>query len=53
MTGDRQWLFCDYDESDEEIALAAVSFQISLADIYNKVKFAEVDAETASDVGEV
>jgi Uma2 family endonuclease len=53
MTGDRQWLFCDYDESDKEIALAAVSFQISLADIYNKVKFAEVDAETASDVGEV
>ncbi|MGB7441304.1 MAG: hypothetical protein WA919_09580 [Coleofasciculaceae cyanobacterium] len=45
-TDNQQWLFRDYGESDEEITLASVSFQISLADIYNKVNFEEVDAET-------
>lgn len=52
-TDKKRWSFRDYDRSDEGIALTAVSFQISLADIYNKVNFAEVDAETAPDVGEV
>ncbi|MGB7441704.1 MAG: Uma2 family endonuclease [Coleofasciculaceae cyanobacterium] len=38
-TDEKQWLFWDYGESDETVKLASVSFQISLADIYNKVTF--------------
>ncbi|NJR40357.1 MAG: Uma2 family endonuclease [Leptolyngbyaceae cyanobacterium CSU_1_4] len=39
ITGKKQGWFREYDEEDEAIALAAVPFQISLSDIYNKVKF--------------
>ncbi|MGB7442789.1 MAG: Uma2 family endonuclease [Coleofasciculaceae cyanobacterium] len=49
-TDSKQWLFSDYDQSEQGITLASVSFQISLADIYNKVKFKEVDVETAPEV---
>jgi Uma2 family endonuclease len=41
-TGTKQWSFHEYDASDEAIALAKVPFQISLADLYNKVR---LDAE--------
>jgi Uma2 family endonuclease len=37
-TGMKQWSFCEYDNSDETIALTKVPFQISLADLYNKVQ---------------
>jgi Uma2 family endonuclease len=37
-TGMKQWSFCEYDDSDEAIALTKVPFQISLADLYNKVQ---------------
>jgi Uma2 family endonuclease len=37
-TGTKQWSFFEYDESDEAIAFAKVSFQIALADLYNKVQ---------------
>ena len=50
-TDNERWLFGDYDQSDDAITLASVSFQISLTDIYNKVKFEGVDAETAPEVG--
>ncbi len=49
----KRWSFCDYDESDEVIALASVSFEISLGDIYNKVNFEQVDAETTPEAGEL
>ncbi|HBL62873.1 MAG TPA: hypothetical protein DDZ80_32235 [Cyanobacteria bacterium UBA8803] len=52
-TNERRWDFRDYDESDEAIALASVSFEISISDIYNKVNFEQVDEETSSDLGEV
>lgn len=52
-TDNKRWSFCDYDESDEAITLSSVSFEISLADVYNKVNFELVDAETAPEVGEV
>jgi Uma2 family endonuclease len=52
-TDKKRWSFGEYDESDEAIALASVSFEISLVDIYNKVNFEQVDAETAPEVGEV
>jgi len=42
----KQWLFREYDESDEVIALSCVDFQISLADAYNKVKFEQQEAES-------
>jgi Uma2 family endonuclease len=37
-TGTKQWSFYEYDESDEAIAFTKVPFQISLADLYNKVR---------------
>jgi Uma2 family endonuclease len=37
-TGTKQWSFHEYDESDEAIAFTKVPFQISLADLYNKVR---------------
>jgi Uma2 family endonuclease len=39
ITGKKQGWFREYDEEDEAIALAAVPFQISLNDLYSKVKF--------------
>ena len=52
-TDNKRWSFAEYNESDEAIALASIPFQISIADIYNKVKFEQVDAETTPEVGEV
>jgi Uma2 family endonuclease len=36
-TGTKQWSFHEYDASDEVIAFTKIPFQISLADLYNKV----------------
>jgi Uma2 family endonuclease len=52
-TDNKRWSFSEYDESDDAIALSSVSFEISLADIYNKVNFEQVDIETTPEVGEV
>jgi Uma2 family endonuclease len=37
-TGTKRWSFYEYDASDAAIAFAKVPFQISLADLYNKVQ---------------
>lgn len=52
-TDNKRWSFCDYDESDEAITLASISFEISLVDIYNKVNFEQLDVENTSEVSEV
>ncbi|MBW4683683.1 MAG: Uma2 family endonuclease [Komarekiella atlantica HA4396-MV6] len=44
-TGKKQWNLREYDEEDEAIALATVPFEISLQDLYNKVKFELVEPE--------
>lgn len=44
-TGKKRWQFYEYDEEDEAITLATVPFQISLSDLYNKVKFELVETE--------
>ncbi len=46
-TDHKRWSFAEYNESDEAIALASISFEISMADIYNKVNFEQVDQEIA------
>ncbi|MEA5576894.1 Uma2 family endonuclease [Anabaena sp. UHCC 0451] len=38
-TGKKRWNLCEYDEEDENISLVTVPFEISLQDLYNKVKF--------------
>jgi len=52
-TDKKNWSFCDYDKSEQEItqsiekktiSLSSFSLEIALADIYNKVNFKEVDA---------
>ena len=45
ITGKKQGWFREYDEEDEAIALAALPFQISLNDLYSKVKFEPVPEE--------
>jgi Uma2 family endonuclease len=37
-TGRKQWSFCEYDSSDEAISFTKIPFQISLAELYNKVQ---------------
>ncbi|MCX7596181.1 MAG: Uma2 family endonuclease [Fischerella sp.] len=44
-TAKKRWLMREYDEEDEAISLASISFQISLQDLYNKVKFEVVESE--------
>ncbi|MDZ8050738.1 MAG: Uma2 family endonuclease [Aulosira sp. ZfuVER01] len=38
-TENNKWIFSEYEEGDVILSLASVSFQISLADIYDKVDF--------------
>ncbi|MGH2414657.1 MAG: Uma2 family endonuclease, partial [Microcystaceae cyanobacterium] len=40
-TAKKRWSLFEYDEEDENITLTSIPFQISLADVYNKVKFGE------------
>ncbi|MEH2112331.1 Uma2 family endonuclease [Nostoc sp.] len=47
-TGKKQWALREYDEEDEAIALVTVPFEISLQDLYNKVKFEPVELEVES-----
>jgi Uma2 family endonuclease len=39
ITGKKQGWFREYDEEDNSIALASMPFEISLSDLYSKVKF--------------
>ena len=48
QTGKKRWSFREYDTEDEAVALNSVPFQISLADVYNKVKFEEIESEAES-----
>lgn len=45
-TGKKQWTLHEYDDEDEAISLASAPFQISLLDLYNEVKFAQVELES-------
>jgi Uma2 family endonuclease len=47
-TAKKQWTLYEHDEEDETISLTSVEFQISLTDIYNKIKF-EVDDRSDSE----
>lgn len=38
-TDNKRWTFVEYDDADETISLNSISFQITLADIYDKVEF--------------
>jgi Uma2 family endonuclease len=38
-TENNKWIFSEYEDGDVILSLASVSFQISLADIYDKVDF--------------
>ncbi|MDY6990989.1 MAG: Uma2 family endonuclease [Cyanobacteriota bacterium] len=38
-TAQKQWIFSEYNEASETISLNSISFQITMADIYNKVEF--------------
>ena len=38
-TAQKQWIFSEYNEASETISLNSISFQITMADIYDKVEF--------------
>lgn len=38
-TDNNKWIFSEYEDGDEMLSLASVSFQIDLADIYDNVDF--------------
>lgn len=40
----KKWSFLEYDSPDTVLSLATVSFELSLADLYNKVEFARDSA---------
>ncbi|MBR8834603.1 MAG: Uma2 family endonuclease [Stigonema ocellatum SAG 48.90 = DSM 106950] len=44
-TAKKRWSLCEYDEEDEAISLTSVPFEISLVDLYSKVKFEVVESE--------
>lgn len=44
----KQWSLYEYDEEDRAITLTSVPFEISLQDLYNKVKFEVVEPEDNS-----
>ncbi len=44
-TASKRWSFYEYDASDEEITLNSVEFKISIADVYNKVQFPEINTK--------
>ncbi|MEH1888152.1 MAG: Uma2 family endonuclease [Nostoc sp.] len=46
--GKKQWTLREYDEEDQAIALVTVPFEISLQDLYNKVKFELVESQGES-----
>jgi Uma2 family endonuclease len=45
QTGKKRWSLGEYDTEDDAIALNSVPVQILLADVYNKVKFEEIESE--------
>ncbi|AFZ25682.1 hypothetical protein Cylst_3544 [Cylindrospermum stagnale PCC 7417] len=47
-SGKKRWTLCEYDEEDVAIALSSVPFEISLQDLYNKVKFEVVASQGES-----
>jgi Uma2 family endonuclease len=44
-TEPRKWIFQEYDESDSAFALASLSFEISIADLYDKVELEPFEDE--------
>jgi Uma2 family endonuclease len=44
-TANKRWSFREYDIEDETISLTSVELEISMVDIYNKVKFETVETK--------
>ncbi len=42
-TEQKRWIFSEYDDANEIVSLNSLSFQISLADIYDKIEFESVE----------
>ncbi|WNZ23087.1 Uma2 family endonuclease [Leptolyngbya sp. NK1-12] len=41
--GEKRWIMQEYDETDEQISLETVPFQIKLTDLYRKVQFEAIE----------
>jgi Uma2 family endonuclease len=44
-TSNKKWSFSEYDAEDAVISLVSVNFEISVQDLYNKVKFEPVELD--------
>ncbi|MBD2004506.1 MULTISPECIES: Uma2 family endonuclease [Cyanophyceae] len=45
-TEQKRWTFIEYDDANEIVSLNSLSFQISLADIYDKIEFESLEVST-------
>jgi len=52
QTGKKCWELREYDREDKALALTTVPFEISLLDLYNKVKFEPATAQYNSAVSD-
>lgn len=52
-TGKKRWSLYEYDEEDKAISLTSVPFEISLLDLYNKVKFEEQLEDNSTDASDI
>ena len=43
-TSNKRWSLQEYDEEDEKISLTTIPFEITLQDLYNKVKFDTIES---------
>jgi Uma2 family endonuclease len=47
-TAKKRWSLQEYDDEDGSISLASVSFEMSMQDLYKKVKFTDTELDTKS-----
>jgi Uma2 family endonuclease len=50
-TEPRKWIFQEYDESDTSLCLSSIPFEIALADLYEKVEFELIEADSVEAEG--
>lgn len=44
----KRWIMCEYDNEDEKVALTTLPFEITFADLYNKVKFPAIESSEST-----
>jgi Uma2 family endonuclease len=48
--GDNKWTFSEYSDGNTTISLNSVAFEMAMVDIYDKVEFAAIESDDASQI---